>query len=189
MKTTLLHRFYAGLLLSLAATAQTSAQNIVINGNFEQPDVGFFGEYGSGSTEIIGWTVTGSGVQIFDGGGDVLPDDPLEGGGGQKLQLNVSGGSSGDQGGLSQTITLELGTIYTVTFDSRARANDTTGGGTVTFSDGGLVPQQFSFLGTQDWQRFTFTTTPATGTSGTISFWASILRAATTTGRSSTTSL
>ena len=154
--------------LVLCAAAQSHAANLITNGNFEDPDLGpgfAFQGIGAGSTALTGYTVGGGGVELFGVG--VFNSDPLPGGGGQKVQLQGGGGSQppSTQGSLTQAITLELGSIYTVSFDYIKRPGTDFGNGTVTFND-----QTFSFVGTDTWQNFTFTSTPAPTTSGTISF-------------------
>jgi hypothetical protein len=150
---------------------------LIENGSFETPtvNVGSWGDYGSGSTAITGWTVVGCcGVSLVSGtfvsGSYSFPAED-----GQQF-LDLTGDQSNSLEGVEQTVATTPGVSYTLsfyvgnisggTFGASSSVEVLLGGiggtalGTVTNSDPGT---------TLSWEQYSFQFT-ATGSSTTIDF-------------------
>src|SRR6185295_11397236 len=113
------------LLLILAASASLSASNIITNPGFEDPSISppTFRVFGSGSTAINGWTVTGSAcaancvlhlTDLYTEPSNIGTIAFLPHGGSQAPDL--TGGGNTTDGGIEQTVNLTVGTTYTLSF-------------------------------------------------------------------------
>jgi choice-of-anchor C domain-containing protein len=111
-------RLRRGLLLLavlVSINGAAIASSLIINGSFEQgPAVGAFANLPAGTTSIMGWVVTGEGIDYVSslwGASD----------GARSLDLDGSSSSAKTppyaQGGIAQTFATTPGTRYVVTFD------------------------------------------------------------------------
>ena len=166
----------------LGAALAASAQNLIVNGGFENPVVGNgnLGIYSGGSTAITGWTVTGTDVLILDTnygepGNGIARFASQEG----VQSLDITGSANtGLADGVRQTISTAMGMTYRVSF-SVGRAQSSVNSSlynspsTVRLSIGGGPLTSYtnsnSTSGTTNWQSFT-TSFVATGTSTDVAF-------------------
>ena len=106
-----------------------AAQNLVVNGGFENPTTAYFTSFAPGSIALTGWTIDATppdGVQLATN--SVFANNN----GSQNLQL--TGGASYDKGGgISQTITTTPDTYYTVSIDIASRGSTATATGNFNF--------------------------------------------------------
>jgi len=121
------------------------AQNLIVNGDFEDPVQANFSAYSPGDTNLTGWTIGGSGVQHFSPSTGGFPS--------QVVQLTgdyIAGGS------VSQTIATTIGASYTIILDAGTRNEPASGtvdfGGTVfafnTSSINSLTPFLYTAVAT-----------------------------------------
>ena len=106
-----------------------AAQNLVVNGGFENPTTAYFTSFAPGSIALTGWTIDATppdGVQLATN--SVFANNN----GSQNLQL--TGGASYDKGGgISQTIATTPDTYYTVSIDIASRGSTATATGNFNF--------------------------------------------------------
>ena len=96
-----------------AAMTSATATNLIQNGSFELPDIGYtaYVYYSPGSTNIPGWTVTGSPGEKVDISSSSWNNEPAEDG---NQYFDVTG--SGGGGGITQTFPTTAGTAYDLIF-------------------------------------------------------------------------
>jgi hypothetical protein len=120
--------------LGALLTTNALAQNLITNPGFETPSEGSsYGNFGTGSTGITGWTVDTTpldGVSLFSASG--ASGFGIANNGSQILQLCGVSYSSG--GGIHQTITTVSGQVYRISIDVSYRSAAVTTG---NFSFGG----------------------------------------------------
>ncbi|NLU70498.1 DUF642 domain-containing protein [Streptomyces sp. HNM0574] len=166
----------AGAALLAAATAAHADPVPVSNGSFDSPHLAssYRNVYGN-STEITGWTTTGSGVDLYSAS---LCEHPA---GTQCIDLN----REYSPGGIERTLTVTPGSTVTITFDSTRSpygSCNTWYGGNVPFTVGvdgeepktidpprrtsnrppDWTPQTYTFVATKDTYTLSFTSLPET---------------------------
>ena len=106
----------AAVLTSLVAWSAT-AQNLVTNGGFEDPDLGSdWAPYAAGDTSLTGWTVGGGGVQHFSTAiFSAFPDQSCQMVGGTDWAVPAT---------ISQAIDTIPGASYIISLDLAGRAGN-----------------------------------------------------------------
>jgi hypothetical protein len=148
--------------LGLCVTAPAAAQgNLVVNGSFEQPALGFgsFGVFGS----IPGWTTTiGSGIEVENHAAGT----PFAGN--QLVEMD-----SNDNSGMQQVIPTTAGQSYAFSFRYSPRPGVPASSNGIEVRVNGSVidtiAQDGTALSDTVWTRFSYSVT-ATGSSTTIEF-------------------
>ncbi|MEI7656948.1 MAG: choice-of-anchor C family protein [Phycisphaerae bacterium] len=128
---------FAAAACLLAATGVASAQNLVLNGSFEDgPPTGWFSTYGVGSLVMPHWRVTGSSIDHIGSYWNAAS-------GFRCVDLN-----GGEAGGVAQTIATAPGVIYVVTFSLAANPDCGPAVKTMKVRANAAVSDDFSFDGT-----------------------------------------
>ncbi len=121
----------------LAATGAASAQNLVLNGSFEEgPPTGGFTTYGGGSLVMPHWRVTGFSIDHISSYWNAAS-------GFRSVDLN-----GGDRGGVAQTIATAPGVIYVVTFSLAANPDLGPAVKSIRIRAGSQTSELISFDGT-----------------------------------------
>jgi hypothetical protein len=141
--------------ISGLAIWNVAAQNLVINGGFEDPVVASFATYPAGNTSLTGWTISGDGLQHFS-------TNIYKATGSQNIQMTLNYGAPGI---ISQTISTIPGAFYIMTLKVGSR-NGAPVNGIAKLGDTHL-PFSASGLFTTNVTNVTFTAA-ATGSSTTV---------------------
>ena len=131
-----------------------AAQNLILNGDFEDPNIGTTStSYGPGVTTLTGWTISGDGIQFFSASVSGVT-------GSQCVQMTLNYVVPAI---LSQTIATTPGAYYTMRVGVAERTG-TAVNGTAKFGD---TVQPFSFPGGTHYTNVTFVAA-ATSSSTTV---------------------
>ena len=101
-----------------------TAQNLVLNGGFEDPDIADWAGYAPGDTGLTSWTIDatpGDGVQLLEGAwatGGAVPS---------QFVMMMGGVTYADGGSISQTIATTPSTAYLISVDVFTRNQPASG--------------------------------------------------------------
>lgn len=164
-------------ILILSSLALPVRANLITNGSFETPTVpvGGFTNFGSGSTGITGWTVTGPEVSIVSGSYTSFGlSFPAEDG---TQWLDLTGDNANAVEGVEQTIATTSGVTYDISYFVGNQVDPSGPYGTTStvdvLVDGSVIEKSTNSMGgggtTQVWQQF-MTSFKAASSSTTIEF-------------------
>ena len=159
-------RFLSALILcSTFGTANAVSANLLVNGSFEEPYIGYQTIGGGNSLAITGWTTILNGVEIFDA-------TSYGGAADGKVVIDLANYTY-TGGGIEQTFATTAGQQYDLTFwlgNLLASGRDGTGVVKVSVAGGNYIfntPAATTALLTWEKQQLSFT---AQGASTTLSF-------------------